>query len=173
MASLKPAVDGAVPSSKVPLVETALSLPAASHSVVIAGATPPSSPLSASVSSPSARLRPRLPRAPPSFSTIPAAKPPGSLYPPATGRGVDYNGESSQWEDSMGESDMVLELADGLALAGHSFGAEKSTAGECVFQTGELVRLGVAKARHGRLSRIPYRSFVLIPDPHPHLPTHR
>jgi carbamoyl-phosphate synthase/aspartate carbamoyltransferase len=34
---------------------------------------------------------------------------------------------------------MVLELADGLALAGHSFGADKSVAGECVFQTGELL----------------------------------
>ncbi len=46
--------------------------------------------------------------------------------------------KSTEWDESMAEPDMVLELADGLALAGNSFGAEgKSIAGECVFQTGE------------------------------------
>jgi carbamoyl-phosphate synthase/aspartate carbamoyltransferase len=40
----------------------------------------------------------------------------------------------------MAEPDMVLELADGLALSGNSFGAiGKSVAGECVFQTGEFL----------------------------------
>jgi carbamoyl-phosphate synthase/aspartate carbamoyltransferase len=44
----------------------------------------------------------------------------------------------TEWKDSMGEADMVLELADGLALSGNSFGApNKSISGECVFQTGE------------------------------------
>jgi carbamoyl-phosphate synthase/aspartate carbamoyltransferase len=46
--------------------------------------------------------------------------------------------KSVEWDEDMAEPDMVLELADGLALAGNSFGAEgKSIAGECVFQTGE------------------------------------
>jgi carbamoyl-phosphate synthase/aspartate carbamoyltransferase len=45
----------------------------------------------------------------------------------------------TEWDDSMGRGDMVLELADGLALSGHSFGADKSISGECVFQTGELL----------------------------------
>lgn len=31
---------------------------------------------------------------------------------------------------------MLLELADGSAYEGYSFGAEKSITGECVFQTG-------------------------------------
>ena len=67
-----------------------------------------------------------------------ATKPPGGLYPPATLRGIDADGAPAEaWDDSMGEADMVLELADGLALAGHSFGAKKSVSGECVFQTGE------------------------------------
>lgn len=36
------------------------------------------------------------------------------------------------------DTDMVLELADGTALRGVSFGAQgKSISGECVFQTGE------------------------------------
>ncbi len=36
------------------------------------------------------------------------------------------------------EANMVLELADGSAHSGISFGAEgKSISGECVFQTGE------------------------------------
>lgn len=36
-------------------------------------------------------------------------------------------------------TDAVLELADGTAFRGFSFGADgKSVAGECVFQTGEL-----------------------------------
>lgn len=62
--------------------------------------------------------------------------PPGSLYPPASGKGVDFMAGETEWNDAMGEGDMVLELADGLALSGHSFGAHKSVSGECVFQTG-------------------------------------
>lgn len=65
------------------------------------------------------------------------------LYPAATLRGIDYIDQDSsktaqdlQWSDDMAEPDMVLELADGLAFAGTSFGADKSIAGECVFQTG-------------------------------------
>jgi hypothetical protein len=46
----------------------------------------------------------------------------------------------TEWDESMAEPDMVLELADGLALSGNSFGATgKSVAGECVFQTGEFL----------------------------------
>ncbi|BEI82121.1 hypothetical protein CcaverHIS002_0212810 [Cutaneotrichosporon cavernicola] len=60
----------------------------------------------------------------------------GSLYPPASSRGVDFMAGETEWDDSMGSGNMVLELADGLALSGHSFGADKSISGECVFQTG-------------------------------------
>ncbi len=73
----------------------------------------------------------------------------------------------------MGQADMVLELADGLALAGLSFGAEKSVAGECVFQTGGFVYLDLANRRHGRVSGIPDRPILLLPDPDPHLSPHR
>jgi carbamoyl-phosphate synthase/aspartate carbamoyltransferase len=46
-----------------------------------------------------------------------------------------------EWKEGQDEPDMVLELADGLALSGTSFGAEgKSISGECVFQTGEFER---------------------------------
>lgn len=41
-------------------------------------------------------------------------------------------------EDGSEFSDAVLELVDGTAFRGISFGAEgKSVAGECVFQTGK------------------------------------
>jgi carbamoyl-phosphate synthase/aspartate carbamoyltransferase len=62
--------------------------------------------------------------------------PVGSLYPPASSKGIDFMAGETEWDDSMGRGDMVLELADGLALSGHSFGADKSISGECVFQTG-------------------------------------
>jgi carbamoyl-phosphate synthase/aspartate carbamoyltransferase len=65
--------------------------------------------------------------------------PVGSLYPPASSKGIDFMAGETEWDDSMGRGDMVLELADGLALSGHSFGADKSISGECVFQTGELL----------------------------------
>lgn len=64
--------------------------------------------------------------------------PAGALYRPASSKGIDFMAGETEWNDSMGEGDMVLELADGLALSGHSFGAEKSVSGECVFQTGKL-----------------------------------
>jgi carbamoyl-phosphate synthase/aspartate carbamoyltransferase len=70
----------------------------------------------------------------------------GSLHPPATLKGIDYQGVRQgdvEWDESMGEADAVLELADGLALSGHSFGAKKSIAGECVFQTGKSTLLRV------------------------------
>jgi len=41
-------------------------------------------------------------------------------------------------EGSKGPNKMLLELADGSAYEGYSFGADKSIAGECVFTTGEL-----------------------------------
>jgi carbamoyl-phosphate synthase/aspartate carbamoyltransferase len=78
-----------------------------------------------------------------SLSAAPVARTPGSLYPPATLKGIDYAGMPAEpeWTPEMGQGDMVLELADGLALSGHSFGAQRSVAGECVFQTGTLLPL--------------------------------
>lgn len=78
---------------------------------------------------------------------IPAA---GSLTLPASSRGFDTDSPDlldkaikegelvEEWKVGQDEPDMVLELADGLALSGTSFGAEGvSLSGECVFQTGE------------------------------------
>ncbi|TYJ51733.1 carbamoyl-phosphate synthase, large subunit [Cryptococcus floricola] len=111
-----PAFEGAIPSGDIPPAQQAQSLAPAGHSVaadaeVVMNRTP---------------------------SVAPVPRPAGSLYPPATLKGIDYEGmpDEPKWEDAMGEPDAVLELADGLALAGHSFGAKKSVAGECVFQTG-------------------------------------
>ena len=124
MPSLQPAFEGAVPSATISPSEQAASLAPAGHSVAVHDSATPASP------------RVITTRATP--STAAATKPPGGLYPPATLRGIDADGAPAEaWDDSMGEADMVLELADGLALAGHSFGAKKSVSGECVFQTGE------------------------------------
>ncbi|WVQ99895.1 carbamoyl-phosphate synthase, large subunit [Kwoniella sp. CBS 9459] len=124
-----PGFEGVVPSSDIPPIQQASSIAPAIHSAV--EVTPPSSPAPAAGSP-----RPVVHRA--SSYVAPAPKPLGSLYPPATLKGIDYEGMPAEptWEDEMGEPDMVLELADGLALSGHSFGAKKSVAGECVFQTG-------------------------------------
>lgn len=75
-------------------------------------------------------------RDPIAFAASNFAIPSGSLYPPASGRGVDFMAGETEWKDSYGQGNSVLEFADGLALSGHSFGAEKSISGECVFQTG-------------------------------------
>ena len=105
----------------------------AGHSVVSSDLTPPTSPLQ-ELTSPRARVTTKLSN--PAYSA--PARPHGALYPPATLKGIDADGSIAEdWNESMGEADAVLELADGLALAGHSFGAKKSIAGECVFQTGE------------------------------------
>nr|XP_031860128.1 carbamoyl-phosphate synthase, large subunit [Kwoniella shandongensis]KAA5527200.1 carbamoyl-phosphate synthase, large subunit [Kwoniella shandongensis] len=135
MVSITPAFEGAVPSSDIPPTQQAASLAPATHSAVSVEVTPPSSPAAAALS-PSSKSRPVPARA--ASYVAPAPKPHGSLYPPATLKGIDYEGMPAEptWDDSMGEPDAVLELADGLALAGHSFGAKKSVAGECVFQTG-------------------------------------
>ncbi|AFR92748.1 carbamoyl-phosphate synthase, large subunit [Cryptococcus neoformans C23] len=113
-----PAFQGAVPPSDIPATQQASSLAPAAHSAVAPEVDTPT-----------------MERTP---SSAPVPRPAGSLYPPATLKGIDYQGmpEEPKWDDSMGEPDAVLELADGLALAGHSFGAKKSVAGECVFQTG-------------------------------------
>lgn len=69
-----------------------------------------------------APVRPALSRVSSNFANAPA--------PPVTSR-------SAQGADT-GELDGVLELSDGSAFRGISFGAEgKSVAGECVFQTGK------------------------------------
>ncbi len=68
-------------------------------------------------------LRPALVRAASNFITTPV--------PPVTA--------ASLTEGSTDTVDGVLELADGSAYCGISFGAEKkSTSGECVFQTGSV-----------------------------------
>lgn len=73
----------------------------------------------------------------------PTVLPTGALHRPASSRGIDFMAGETDWNDSMGEGDMVLELADGLALSGHSFGADKSVSGECVFQTGEALHSSI------------------------------
>lgn len=125
------AFDGAVPTADIPSSQTAASAPAASHSAVITSAS------DSGAETPLSPSRPAITR---SLSAAPAARLPGSLYPPATLKGIDYAGMPAEpeWTPEMGEGDMVLELADGLALSGHSFGAQRSVAGECVFQTGAL-----------------------------------
>lgn len=130
MPSLQPAFEGAVPSANIPPTDQAASLAPAAHSVVVHESSPPSSP-----QPPNATPRPIISRV--SQSQAAPTRPPGALYPPATLRGIDATGTIAEdWDDSMGQGDMVLELADGLALSGHSFGANKSVSGECVFQTG-------------------------------------
>lgn len=142
-----PAFEDAIPSASISASQSAVSVAPANHSIVVHDVTPPGSPIPgapAMTSPPTAAASPRpiMARAPASFTASSQNKPSlGGLYPPATGRGIDADGlkagEELTWEDSMADSDAVLELADGLALAGHSFGAKKSIAGECVFQTGE------------------------------------
>nr|XP_019044546.1 carbamoyl-phosphate synthase, large subunit [Kwoniella bestiolae CBS 10118]OCF23476.1 carbamoyl-phosphate synthase, large subunit [Kwoniella bestiolae CBS 10118] len=129
MAPSVPGFEGVVPSSDIPPAQQAVSVAPAAHSAV--DVTPPASPAPAATSP-----RPHVHRA--SSFVAPAPKPLGSLHPPATLKGIDWEGmpDEPKWDDSMGEPDAVLELADGLALAGHSFGAKKSVSGECVFQTG-------------------------------------
>jgi carbamoyl-phosphate synthase/aspartate carbamoyltransferase len=96
------------------------------------------------------------PRSPRSVSVVRTSSgQTGGLYPPATARGLDSaeldtpgaletKGQAVKWDDKLDEPNMVLELADGLALSGHSFGAEgKSIAGECVFQTGQCALFGL------------------------------
>jgi carbamoyl-phosphate synthase/aspartate carbamoyltransferase len=57
-------------------------------------------------------------------------------FPPVTARPVGSNGEP------VVERLATLELEDGSAYQGYSFGAEKSVSGELVFQTGMLLTYG-------------------------------
>ena len=52
--------------------------------------------------------------------------------PPVTARPVEVDGTVAE------ERLMTLELQDGTAYQGYSFGAEKSVSGELVFQTGKF-----------------------------------
>jgi hypothetical protein len=71
-----------------------------------------------------APARPALSRTSSVFTNFPAAP---VTAPPAR-------------EDGTEHTDAVLELIDGSAFRGISFGAEgKSVSGECVFQTGKLI----------------------------------
>ena len=66
----------------------------------------------------------------PALSRVQSGLPNGSPAPPVTAQPVQDNARPT--------NDAVLELADGTAFRGFSFGAEgKSIAGECVFQTGQ------------------------------------
>lgn len=148
----------AYPTSEIPPAvlspkELAPSLPISGNAQVAHAAVDSSNPSivepsvdNASASALSVAQHPRSPR---SASAVrsPSAQA-GGLYPPATCRGLDsaeldtpgaleQRGQVVEWNDKLDQPNMVLELADGLALSGHSFGAEgKSIAGECVFQTG-------------------------------------
>ena len=134
MPSLQPAFEGAVPSSDIPATEQASSVATTGHSVVVNDSVS-TSPLAVTNSGAESRARPIVSQL--NAASAAPVTPPGGLYPPATLKGIDADGSiATEWDDSMGSADMVLELADGLALAGHSFGANKSVAGECVFQTG-------------------------------------
>jgi carbamoyl-phosphate synthase/aspartate carbamoyltransferase len=73
-------------------------------------------------------LRPALARAVSDFAGVPA--------PPSTAFSIN--------ENAADVVEGVLELADGSAYCGISFGAEKkSIAGECVFQTGLMPQFKV------------------------------
>ena len=75
---------------------------------------------SISSAGPNGAIRPSLQRLSSVFPSFPSSP----LVAP-------YSGDGSEWVDG------VLELADGSAFRGISFGAEgKSVSGECVFQTG-------------------------------------
>jgi carbamoyl-phosphate synthase/aspartate carbamoyltransferase len=116
------AFDGVVPSADIASSDTATTVATTVHSAFI-NVTPPGSPLPPAFS-PTATTSTRQPTRSATYATL---------------KGIDSNGmpDAPEWTEDMGEGNMVLELADGLALAGHSFGAEKSVAGECVFQTGK------------------------------------
>lgn len=94
----------------------------------------------------------------------------GQVYLPASSKGFDSDDHEimvaaaskgelvEDWHQTNDRPNMVLELADGLALSGTSFGAEnKSVSGECVFQTGMLVLVN-----HGDLSFVILTTFCLI-----------
>lgn len=160
----------AVPSADIPPSMQAASLAPTTHSIVLNGVTPPASPIATSSGSPLKSPRPGMSRAPRSFS-VQQPKTAGSLYPPATEKGFD--GKAGQWDESMVEADMVLELADGLALSGHSFGAKRSIAGECVFQTGQAHALRLCPAypfRYGRLPGVTDGSLLFVTNFDPYLP---
>ena len=81
-------------------------------------------------------------------STISAG---GSVFPspPITTPHVDklerlFPGPDGQPQLGEIESRSLLELADGSAYEGYTFGADKSMTGEVVFQTGKLAHLPTA-----------------------------
>lgn len=167
MSALQAGFEGVVPSADIPLAQQAQSLAPAAHSVVVHDVTPPTSPSQLPTTPTSPSQRPVVNRAHHSFSVLPPPRALGQLHPPATLKGIDADADlpGTAWDDACGEPDTVLELADGLALAGHSFGANKSVAGECVFQTGQLCRAlcGWARSpsrRHGWLPRVAHGPLV-------------
>lgn len=99
-------------------------------------------------------LRPALARAVSDFAVTPA--------PPSTAFSVN--------EGVADVTEGVLELADGSAYCGISFGAEKkSIAGECVFQTGSMPKIDLligtdCAIRDGWIYGVTHRSILRGPD---------
>lgn len=100
--------------------------------------------LSPSLAAAAARSPPLPPSAAPvarQAASIATAVIAGAPIPPATFLPPDQlaqqfpgpDVQQSQFQDNK----MLLELTDGSAYEGYSFGADKTISGECVFQTGE------------------------------------
>ncbi|GAA6005743.1 hypothetical protein JCM10207_005319 [Rhodosporidiobolus poonsookiae] len=81
-----------------------------------------------------------LPSRPPSPSARVSGRPVQPITSvPSQEIAATYGGVDAELKDAQGvkyTERMLLELADGSAYEGYSFGANKSIAGECVFQTG-------------------------------------
>ncbi|BGP44932.1 Carbamoyl-phosphate synthase [Rhodotorula kratochvilovae] len=80
-----------------------------------------------------------LPSRPPSPSVRISGRPVQPIVsPPSQEVAAAYPGPDAELKgvDAVTTERMLLELADGSAYEGFSFGADKSIAGECVFQTG-------------------------------------
>lgn len=83
-----------------------------------------------------------LPSRPPSPSVRISGRPVQPIVsPPSQEIAAAYPGPDAELKGAAAPIQterMLLELADGSAYEGYSFGADKSIAGECVFQTGAL-----------------------------------
>lgn len=97
----------------------------------VAARSPPLPPTAVASSSASAVAAP----APVNPFGAPVA--PSTCLPPKQLEAL-FPGPESKATASINDGRMLLELTDGSAYEGYSFGAEKSISGECVFQTGEF-----------------------------------
>ncbi|GJN91739.1 hypothetical protein Rhopal_004762-T1 [Rhodotorula paludigena] len=96
-------------------------------------ATPPPLDLAVPVAQPAAAIS-----RPPSPSSSVGGRPIQPIVSvPSSEVAAQYPSPDAQPQEAARKTDrMLLELADGSAYEGYSFGADKSIAGECVFQTG-------------------------------------